>query len=343
MFNELITLENLFRAWDGFKKSKQNKPDVLIFERNLEDNLFKLYDELNTKIYKHQGYETFHVHDPKFRIINKASVRDRVVHHLIFKYLEPIFQPTFIDNSYACQVGKGIHKSAQDVGTVLRFLSKNYFFSVWSLKMDIKKFFASVDHDILLGLIRKKVFDKEILWLLEEITNSFYSIGQNGRGMPIGNLTSQIFANIYLSELDYFVRDNLKEKFYFRYADDFIFFHADRKYLEDLEVKVCQFTLANLKLTVHPNKIIYRKLIQGIDWLGYIFLPYHTVLRTSTKRRMFRKVKRKVEIYNRGLWNAKKLDSSLESYFGLLKHCKGYKIEQKLRNEIWFSKSIICD
>ncbi|MFA6548208.1 MAG: reverse transcriptase/maturase family protein [Candidatus Magasanikbacteria bacterium] len=337
MFNELITLENIFCAWYGFKKGKQNKPDVLMFERNLEDNLFGLYENLTMKTYHHQGYHTFHIYDPKFRVINKATVRDRVVHHLVFNYLEQIFQPTFIERSYACQRGKGIHRSVQDVRAVLRYASKNYTRVVWSLKMDIKKFFASVDHDVLFELIKKKIFDKEILWLLEEIIKSFTSPDQIGKGVPIGNLTSQIFSNIYLSELDYFVKSNLQENFYFRYADDFIFLHPDRQHLERLENKICAFVSNNLKLTVHPNKIIYRKLGQGIDWLGYVLLPYHSVLRTSTKKRMFKKIKRKVDMCNYGLLSAEKLSSSLESYFGLLKHCNGYKIEQKLRNEFWLN------
>ncbi len=335
MYKDLITLENLFYAWYGFKKGKQNKMDVMIFERNLEDNLFDLFLELSIRVYKHQDYETFHVHDPKFRVINKAGVRDRVVHHLVFKYLEPIFQPGFIKNSYACQAGKGLHKSVQDVRDTLRYFSKNYTRPVWSLKMDIKKFFASVDHEILLGLIRKKVFDKDILWLLEEVIGSFSSPNQMGKGVPIGNLTSQIFSNIYLSELDYFVKDSLKRKFYFRYADDFIFLDTDKKRLEQLEVIICRFTVAKLKLVVHPDKIIYRKLGQGIDWLGYVLLPNHSVMRATTRKRMFKKIKKKIGLYNNGLLSVDKINSSLASYWGILKHCNGYKIEQKLRNEIW--------
>lgn len=340
MYKNLITLENLFSAWYGFKKGKQNKMDVMIFERNLEDNIFELYRELSTKTYKHQGYQTFHIHDPKFRIINKAGVRDRVVHHLIFKYLEPIFQPTFIKQSYSCQVGKGIHQSMQDVRIALYYASKKYLCKVWSLKMDIKKFFDSVDHEILFRLIKKKVFDDDILWLIEEIIGSFSVPDKIGKGLPIGNLTSQIFANIYLSELDYFAKNNLKEKYYFRYADDFIFLNTNREYLEKLEIKMCQFATDNLNLTVHPNKIIYRKLNQGIDWLGYVLLPYHSVLRTATRKRMFKKIKRKVKIYNCGLLSAEKLNNSVQSYMGILQHCNGYKIEQKLRNEIWLNK--IC-
>ena len=341
MYKNLITLENIFFAWYGFKKGKQNKMDVMIFERNLEDNLFELFHELITKTYRHQDYQTFHIHDPKFRIINKADVRDRVVHHLIFKYLEPIFQPGFIKQSYSCQTGKGIHQSVQDVRYHLYWASNKFSHKVWSLKMDIKKFFGSVDHEILLGLIKKKVFDIDVLWLLEKIISSFYSPDKIGKGLPIGNLTSQIFANIYLSELDYFAKFNLKEKLYFRYADDFIFLHEGREYLENLEIKMCNFIETSLKLIVHPDKIIYRKLSQGIDWLGYVILPYHSVLRATTRKRMFKKIKIKTELFNCGLLSSEKLNNSVQSYLGILKHCNGYKIEQKLRNDIWFNKNSV--
>jgi retron-type reverse transcriptase len=135
-----ITLENLFFAWDEFKKEKQNKRDVMEFERRLEDNLFRLYEDLNKKIYFHQPYQTFYIYDPKFRVINKAAVRDRIVHHFVFKYLEKSYQPHFIHQSYSCQKGKGTHLAVQNLSRALRAVTKNYTKPVWALKMDIKNF-----------------------------------------------------------------------------------------------------------------------------------------------------------------------------------------------------------
>ncbi len=337
-YQKLITLENLFSAWDAFKIGKQKKPDVLLFERNLENNIFKLYEELNTKTYKHQAYQTFYLYDPKFRVINKATVRDRVVHHLIFKFLEPLYQPTFIRQSYSCQPNKGIHLVVNDLSRALRQLSKNYTSRVWALKLDIQKFFDSIDHDILFQLIKKKVTDPEILRLLRKIIGSFSSSQGAGKGVPIGNLTSQIFSNIYLSELDYFVKVNLRERHYFRYADDFLFLHYDLAHLRVTQDSVSRFLQKYLRLKIHPDKIILRTLEHGIDFVGYIQFPYHLVLRTTTRRRMFAKMRQNIQSYNNGKSSEDTFGQSLQSYLGLLKHCNGYNIEQRLLNEVWLRK-----
>lgn len=333
-----VTLENLFFAWDEFKKDKRNKPDVLEFERHLEDNLFKLCEDINRKVYVHQPYETFHIYDPKFRVINKATVRDRVVHHLVFKYLEKIYDPRFIFHSYSCRKGKGTHLAVQNLSRALRVATKNYTKPVWALKMDIKKFFDSIDHEVLLQLLGQRVKNKEIFWLLKQIVRSFDSPFGRGKGVPIGNLTSQIFANIYLSELDYFVKFNLKEQYYFRYADDFVFLHEDREYLLRLCRQIQEFLQTKLCLTAHPRKIVIRKFCQGIDFLGYVLLPHCEKLRTKTKQRMFGKMAQKVEEYNEGLISEYDLNQSKQSYLGIIGHCDGYRLSQKLCNEIWTNK-----
>lgn len=333
-----VTLENLFFAWDEFKKEKQNKPDVMEFERRLEDNLFQLYEDLNKKIYFHQPYQTFYIYDPKFRVINKAAVRDRVVHHFVFKYLEKIYEPRFIHQSYSCQKGKGTHLAVQDLSHALRKVTGNNTKSVWALKMDIKKFFDSIDHEVLLQLLKRRVKNREMFWLLEQIVRSFSSPQGRGKGVPIGNLTSQIFANIYLSELDYFVKFNLRARYYFRYADDFVFLHESREYLLRLCQRVQNFLENKLCLTAHPRKITIRKFRQGIDFLGYVILPRYEVLRTKTKRRIFKKMSQRVEKYNQELIDECSLNQSLQSYLGVLGHCSGHRLEQELRNAAWFNK-----
>ena len=338
MFSELITIENLFDAWYEFKKGKSNRLDVILFERNLEDNLFQLYAELNTKSYIHQIYETFYIWDPKFRIISKASIRDRVVHNLLYKYLEKIFQPIFIYHSYSCQREKGAHKAVDDLGRALRKISQNYTQYIWYLKLDIKKFFASVDHEVLLRQLKNWVCDPDIIWLLEKIIDSYSTPNQLSKGVPIGNLTSQIFANIYMNELDYFAKFNLREKYYFRYADDFIFLNNDREYLENLLNVVSKFVEEKLCLTIHPDKIFLKKFSQGVDFLGYVLLPHHRVLRTKTKQRMFKKTKEKVEEFNNGLITDSELGQTVQSYFGMLMHCEGYELKMRLKNEVWINK-----
>lgn len=291
--------------------------------------------ELNTKTYKHQAYSTFHVYDPKFRVINKAEVRDRVVHHLIYKYLEPIFQPSFIYHSYSCQEGKGIHMALKELFIGLRKASKNYTRQVWTLKLDIKKFFDSIDHEVLLALLFKKIVDPDIRNLLGEIVRSFSSPQGQGIGLPIGNLTSQIFANIYLSELDYFAKHNLKEKYYYRYADDFLFIDPDKAHLQKIEMEVADFVSNRLHLTVHPKKIVYRKFSEGIDFVGYVLLPHYSVLRTKTKRRMFKKVGKILDQLNEGATSEDLATSAIQSYLGLLKHCSANEIKQRIENEVW--------
>ena len=334
---ELITIEKLFFAWDEFKRGKQGKKDVMEFERNLEDHIFALQEELVNKTYTHGAYHTFHIWDPKHRVINKAEVRDRVVHHLLFNYLEPIWQPRFIHQSYSCQKDKGVHLGVEEVSRALRKITKNYTRGVFVLKLDIKKFFDSIDHEVLLGLLRVRVHDMDILWLLERIVRSFSS-GRPGKGVPIGNLTSQIFANVYLNELDYFVKHRLKVRYYFRYADDFVLLHEDRNYLETMQGEIAKFLWQRLSLTLHPRKIILKKFRQGIDFLGYVLRPHYRVLRTKTKQRMFKKTGQRVDVYNRGEINEYALNQTLQSYLGMLSHCNGHRMEEQLKNEIWYKK-----
>src|SRR3989304_3417774 len=172
LFGEIISLENLFQAWEEFRKGKQNKPDVQSFERHLEDNIFNLRRDLVSKIYKHGSYRSFYIQDPKQRLIHKATVRDRVLHHAIFAKLNPIFEPTFISHSFSCQIGKGTHKGVEAVTKMLRQVSRNGTKSCFVLKCDIKKFFQSVNHARLIEILARKVRDPDVLRLLREIVST---------------------------------------------------------------------------------------------------------------------------------------------------------------------------
>lgn len=215
VFEKIISLENLFLAWDKFRSDKQKKQDVQWFEWRLEENIFKLYRDLKYCRYKHGAYTSFYIQDPKQRHIHKAAVRDRILHHAVFLGLNPIFEPTFISNSFSCRIDKGVHKGIDILEKTLRQMSSNNFKSCFVLKCDVKKFFETIDHKILLNIIRKRLKDDNAIWLIEEIIESF------PRGVPIGNLTSQLFANIYLNEFDQFIKQELKIKHYLRYTDDF--------------------------------------------------------------------------------------------------------------------------
>src|SRR4030042_5209631 len=269
-YSKLISIENLFQAWEEFKKGKRSKKDVQIFERHLEDNIFNLHTMLKNKTYRHGPYSQFYVNDPKRRHIHKAQVEDRIIHHLFYKYLYEVFDKTFIYDSYSCRLDKGTHRAVKRLEKYARIVSRNYTQDCWVLKLDIKRFFAGVDHDILIELIAKRIKDKDITWLISEIITSFSTYYDQISGIPLGNLTSQIFANIYLNKLDQFIKHNLKVKYYLRYADDFIFLDSDRERLKYNLITAGNFLRDHLRLQLHPKKIILRKFTWGIDFCGYV-------------------------------------------------------------------------
>lgn len=323
-YSQLISIENLFQAWEEFKKGKRNKLDVQFFERNLEDNLFDLHYLLRSKTYKHGRYQEFYVNDPKRRHIHKAEVCDRIGHHLLYKYLYELFDKTFIYDSYSCRLNKGTHKAVKRLEKFTRLLSKNYRQDFWALKLDIKQFFASVDHKILTNIIKSRVIDEDVRWLVDKILSSFQSQEKEAKGIPLGNLTSQIFANIYMNKLDQFIKHNLKIKYYLRYADDFIILDKNRAFLYRCINTLKQFLSEELKLELHPNKSIFRRFKWGIDFCGYIVLPYYILPRTKTKRRIFKKILR-----------TETANQSLQSYLGYFSHAKSYRSTQLLKNIFW--------
>lgn len=299
IFERMISLENLFLAWQEFRKGKIRKPDVREFEYDLEDNIFELREELKTRAYQHSHYTSFYVQDPKLRKINKACIKDRVLHHAVFRILYSIFDPVFIFDSYSCRIGKGTHRAVNRLQCFAEKFSKNNARNRYVLKCDIKKFFDSVNQDILILLIENKIKDSAAIWLVKEIIKSF-SISPN-KGLPLGNITSQLFANIYLNELDQFIKHRLKVKYYIRYSDDFVILSGDKEYLEELIFKIGEFLKERLELSFHANKVIIRKYRQGIDFLGYVALSDYTALRTKTKKRMFKKIKFSKEKLKRGV------------------------------------------
>jgi retron-type reverse transcriptase len=331
-YHKLTTKKNIFRGFKAFLKGKKHKQDVINFSQNKEVNLEKLHAELVSKTYLPGKYSQFIVRDPKTRIIHKACVVDRIVHHIVSDVLEDNYDSTFIYHSYACRKDKGTHKGIRE--------SKNNRRTCWILKCDISKFFASVNHEKLTEILSRRVKDQEFLDLLEKIVNSFYSDKttdlSNKKGIPIGNLTSQLFSNIYLNELDQFVKHTLKVKFYLRYADDFAFISYDREYLLGLIDPLQKFLKGSLDLDLHPKKIILRKFSSGVDFLGYIIFPKYILPRTKTKRRLVRKIHEKVKQFKAGEISEESLNQTIQSYYGFLIHANTYEFKQKLQNLIMF-------
>jgi retron-type reverse transcriptase len=316
MFEKIISLENLFDAWTEFKKDKTNKSDVAEFEMNLEDQVFELHNELKNGSYKHGGYSSFFISDPKRRHIHKASVRDRLLHHAVHRIVEPMWDRFFIFDSWSSRKNKGTHGAVRRLQRLGLRLSRNNTRTLWVLKLDVRKFFDSVNHEILLVILKKRTFDDRLKSLLREIIESF------NPGLPLGNLTSQLFANIYLDKLDQFVKHELKIIGYVRYADDFILVHPNRDLLVDYFYEITKFLREQLHLDVHSKKIVLKTYASGIDYLGYVCFPYHRVLRTKTKQRMLKRVN----------------ENNFASYSGILHHCRSRKLQAMLSERVNASK-----
>jgi RNA-directed DNA polymerase len=363
-FEEIISLDNLLSAWQEFLRGKRNRKDVQEFSANLMDNIFLLHHDLAYHVYEHGGYEAFKINDPKPRDIHKASVRDRLLHHAVYRILYQFFAKTFIADSYSCQIGKGTHRALDRFRLFAYQASKNNTQTCWVLKGDIRKFFASIDQNILLKILNEYVPDKNIIWLLGRIISSFSSRAK-GVGLPLGNLTSQLFVNIYMNKFDQFVKHKLIKEIncslchpreggdpenylsgknwipafagmtrggvkYIRYADDFVIFSENKRWLENLIPAIAKFLREELKLELHPDKVFIKTIASGVDFLGMVNFSDHRILRTKTKRRMLKRVSAKHEQLKSGLIDEEKLNQSRQSYQGMLKHCHGHKIRHRL-------------
>lgn len=319
-YDHITSLDNLFIAWKAYRRGKRKKGDIQLFESRLEDNIFDLHEKLVSGRYRPGTYQRFKIIDPKVRLISKASVCDRLLHQAIYQVLYPGFDKTFIYDSYSCRNGKGSHKGFARLVSMSRRVSNNYTSSCWAIKLDIKKFFDSVDHEILKGLLRERIEDEKLLNLLDTIIESFSM--SPGRGMPLGNLTSQLFASIYMNPLDQYVKRKLNAKYYLRYADDFILLSADPSELMGYFVETNKFLKDRLRLNIHPDKVEFRKLEWGIDFIGYIALPHYQLPRRKTLKRIFRKIAKS---------DKESLESSLPSYLGYVKHVSSYRTRKEMK------------
>jgi len=325
-FKDISSLVALFHAWYAFRRGKERKEDVQRFGLSLEDNIISLQEELDQHSYRHGDYVEFYINDPKLRRIHKALVRDRVLHHAVLTAIEPFFERHFIFDSYSSRIDKGTHVAAQRLQNFIWRLSQNDTRRVWVLQCDIRKFFDSVDHKILLTLLADAIHDPLTLDLLQTIIYSYN--GSLGRGIPLGNVTSQLFSNVYLNELDQFMKRNLGTHYYLRYADDFIVASRDREYLLSLIPKIKMFLAKRLKLDLHERKIVIRPAWQGIDFLGFVIFPHHIVIRTRTKKRMLRQLKTSKQLYENGATTSELCQASLQSYLGMLTHCRAHRLSQ---------------
>jgi RNA-directed DNA polymerase len=342
LYKKLHSAASLKKAFENAKKGKSKKSSVIKFEKNLENELNDLQKELQDQTYYPKKQKKFIIRDPKTRKIHASDFRDRVVHHALMLSIQDIFQKTFIHDSFANQKNKGTHKAIVRFDQFKKIISKNgrsiknpynnNSIHGYVLKADIKHYFDTVDHEILIKIIKKKVKDEKIIWLIRQILENFET-PQKGKGMPLGNYTSQFFANLYLNELDYFVKHHLKARFYIRYVDDFVILHKRKKILELYKTKITKF-LAMLKLELQPEKSKIAPLKDGITFLGYKIFYHHKRLRKRNLKSFQRKFNKKLDLYKQDQLSKEKIEKSLQGWFGYACWANTYKLRQSILKKL---------
>jgi RNA-directed DNA polymerase len=312
MFEKMCSMENLELAYINARKGKLRTYGVKMFEKDKENNLRVLQTDLLSLNFKTSKYHTFTINEyGKDRVISRLPFYpDRIVHHLLMLELENIWVKVFIRNTYACIKGRGIHDGLSRVVSSLNDTENTQY----CLKIDVRKFYPSINHDILKQIIRKKIKDNDLLFVLDEIIDS-------SDGVPIGNYLSQYFANLYLAYFDHYMKEVQQVKCYHRYADDIVILHSDKNYLHALLVNISDYFNENLKLTVKHNYQIFPVKSRGIDYLGYKTFHTHTLLRKSIKQRMFRSLRNVTQT---------KLPLKLAAYNGWMVHCNSHNLRIKI-------------
>ena len=333
LWKELCSYGNLYLAYKKARKHKTTKHYVTDFEKALKDNILLLRFELLLHCYQPKPLVNFIIRDPKTRKISKSDFRDRVVHHALCNIIEPIFEKGFIYDSFANRIGKGALKALQRFDYFKRKVSRNNTMPCYVLKADIKKYFETVNHNVLIDTIKKKIKDNRIIWLIKKILNN-YSGGDAKKGMPLGNLTSQFFANVYLNEFDNFVKHKLKSKYYIRYVDDFVILHNCKNKLDEYKQNINQFLMEHLRIEIHADKSKIIRLKDRINFLGFGVFYYHKLLKKSNIRKMNTKFKILKEKYDKSFVDYDKIYGFFEGWFAYVKHANTYKQRKHIIGEI---------
>ena len=344
LYKELCSFGNLYLAYRKARKNKSSKWYVKEFEKDLERNIYKLQYELESHAYNPKPLKQFVIRDPKTRVISASDFRDRVAHHAICNIIEPIFDKAFIHDSYANRKGKGALAAVKRFDASKRKISyngkilpnvkvkdSNQVFG-YVLKADIKHYFDSVDHEILMQILARKINDKKVLWLIRKVIEN-HTCKIPGNGMPIGNLTSQFFANVYLNELDFFVKHRLKAKYYVRYVDDFVILDRSEEKLELYKEKTNEF-LKSIKLALHPEKSKIIPLRAGINFLGYRIFYSYKLLKKSNKKLIANRIRNLVEAFNYGVIAKRELYESLNGWNAYAMHANTYKLRSQMLKKI---------
>ena len=339
LYPKIYSMKNLVLAWKRARKGKTRKEYVTEFERELGANLKSLHEELKNQTYRPKPLKTFILRDPKIRKISKSDFRDRVVHHALVGVIEPIFEKQFINDSCANRKGKGNLFAVERFYKFVRKVSRNGKNNGWfnsnqikgyCFKADIKHYFQEISHEVLLKIVKEKIKDEKVIWLIKRILENNVHDNPKGKGMPLGNLTSQFFANVYLNELDEFVKHQLKARYYLRYVDDFIIFDSSREKLLSWGGAINTFLLENLKIELHPQKTKIISLSKGIDFVGFRNFYYYKLLRKRNVRNMKRK---KLLFYKRQI-SEEKMAEIFQGWNAYAKWANAFGIREKIYSEI---------
>ncbi|MFA5887622.1 MAG: reverse transcriptase domain-containing protein [Candidatus Nanoarchaeia archaeon] len=340
LYSQLCSYENLFLAYQKARKHKTQKPYVIEFEKDLINNLFQLRADLLFHSYQPEPLKTFIIREPKTRKISKSAFRDRVVHHALCNIIEPLFEKPFIYDSYANRKGKGVLKAINRFEYFKGKVSGNFTqikgtncVKGFVLKADIRKFFDSVSHKILMEIIRSKIRDERMLWLIRLILRN-YSSNKQGTGMPLGNLTSQFFANVYLNELDYFVKQKLKAKYYIRYVDDFVILHKSKEVLEYYQKEISLFLNDSLSISLHPDKSSVFPLYRGVNFLGLKIFPYHKTIQKKNIRKFLNKLETLCLLYDAGEISYDEVYNCLEGWNAYSLNANCFSLKKRLFADI---------
>lgn len=344
IYPAIYDFDNLYQAYLEARKAKRYRQDVLQFTMNLEENLIQIQNELIYKTYKVGRYREFYVTEPKKRLIMALQFKDRIVQWAIYRHLNPFYDKQFIYDSYGCRIGKGTHNAANRLEYWLRQVNrrnKKYYF----LKLDISKYFYRIDHEVLIRILEKRIKDPDLLWLLSTIINSedtAFGLPAGvspddfpkeerlfDKGMPIGNLTSQLFANIYLNELDQYAKNELRLHYYIRYMDDVIILHDDKAFLHEVKDRIEIFLNEKLRLDLNAKTCI-RPIKDGVEFVGFRIWPTHRKLKKTTAKKVKTRLKYLIKAVAEGKEDPGMLQRSIASYKGILEHFNSYGFRQSL-------------
>jgi retron-type reverse transcriptase len=346
LWDRLLSFENLLRSAEAACRGKRGRPDVARFHFRLEPNLLQLQRELGDGSYQPGAYRQFWIVEKKPRLISAAPYRDRVVHHALCRVLEPLWEPRFIYDSYACRVGKGTHAAADRVQHFLRSAR-------WVLKLDLRKYFPSVDHRILLDRLGRHVRDEKVLHLAARIVETsppqepadwhfpgddLFTPVQRPRGLPIGNQTSQFFANVHLDPLDHFIKEELGCRRYVRYVDDLVLMAWDRFTVERWRDEVVDY-LATLRLRPHPRKTQVFPVRQGVNFVGYRIFATHKRVAKDNVHRARRRLRRLAEQYAEGAVSLDQVRASVHGWLGHAAHADSWRLRQTVLSGTTFARS----